>query len=102
MLNTPISVGGKILNLYYVVYYTISSISDESAWFFNEQYMIYSPAPASEDSIASWKIDELWILFFPTSLMKMSLNFKFFYNYFTPLFFESSGSGVSINANNSV
>jgi hypothetical protein len=34
--------------------------------------------------------------------MKMSLNFKFFYNYFTPLFFEFSGSGVSINANNSV
>jgi hypothetical protein len=39
---------------------------------------------------------------FPTSLMKTSLNFKFLYNYFTPLFFESSGSGVSINANNSV
>jgi hypothetical protein len=35
---------------------------------------------------------ELCILFFPTSLMKMSLNFKFLYNYFTPLFFESSGS----------
>jgi hypothetical protein len=34
--------------------------------------------------------------------MKMSLNFKFLYNYFTPLFFEFSGSGVSINANNSV
>jgi hypothetical protein len=34
--------------------------------------------------------------------MKMSLNFKFLYNYFTPLFFESSGSGVSINANKSV
>jgi hypothetical protein len=47
---------------------------------------------------------ELCILFFPTSLMKMtiSLYFKFLYNYFTPLFFESSGSGVSINANNSV
>jgi hypothetical protein len=46
---------------------------------------------------------ELCILFFPTSLMKMSLNFKFLYNYFTIyLFFESSGSGVSINANNSV
>jgi hypothetical protein len=30
---------------------------------------------------------ELCILFFPTSLMKMSLNFKFLYNYFTPLFF---------------
>jgi hypothetical protein len=44
---------------------------------------------------------ELCILFFSTSLMKMSLNFKFLYNYFTPLFFESSGSGVSINANNS-
>jgi hypothetical protein len=43
---------------------------------------------------------ELCILFFPTSLMKMSLNFKFLYNYFTPLFFEFSGSGVSINANN--
>jgi hypothetical protein len=41
-------------------------------------------------------------LFFPISLMKMSLNFKCLYNYFTPLFFESSGSGVSINANNSV
>jgi hypothetical protein len=39
---------------------------------------------------------------FPTSLMKMSLNFKFLYNYFTPLFFEFSGSGVSINASNSV
>jgi hypothetical protein len=35
--------------------------------------------------------------------MKMSLNFKFLYYYFTPLCFESSGSGVSIlNANNSV
>jgi hypothetical protein len=45
---------------------------------------------------------DLCILFFPTSLMKMSLNFKFLYNYFTPLFFESSGYGVSINANNSV
>jgi hypothetical protein len=45
---------------------------------------------------------ELCILFFPTSLMKMSLNFKFLYNCFTPLFFEFSGSGVSINANNSV
>jgi hypothetical protein len=45
---------------------------------------------------------ELCILFFPTSLMKMSLNFKFLYYYFTSLFFESSGSGVSINANNSV
>jgi hypothetical protein len=31
--------------------------------------------------------------------MKISLNFN---NYFTPLFFEFSGSGVSINANNSV
>jgi hypothetical protein len=29
---------------------------------------------------------ELCILFFPTSLMKMSLNFKFLYTYFTPLF----------------
>jgi hypothetical protein len=45
---------------------------------------------------------ELCILFSPTSLMKMSLNFKFFYNYFTLIFFESSGSGVLINANNSV
>jgi hypothetical protein len=47
---------------------------------------------------------ELCILFFRTSLMKMtiSLYFKFLYNYFTPLFFESSGFGVSINANNSV
>jgi hypothetical protein len=45
---------------------------------------------------------ELCILFFPTSLMKMSLNFKFLYYYFTSLFFESSVSGVSINANNSV
>jgi hypothetical protein len=27
--------------------------------------------------------------------MKMSLNFKFLYNYFTPLFFESCESGVS-------
>jgi hypothetical protein len=45
---------------------------------------------------------ELCILFFPTSLMKMSLNFNFFYNNFTTLFFESSGSGFSINANNSV
>jgi hypothetical protein len=47
-----------------MVYYTIS---DESAWLFNEQYMIYSRAPASEDSIASWKIalwHELCILFF--------------------------------------
>jgi hypothetical protein len=34
--------------------------------------------------------------------MKMSLNFKFLYNYFTTLFFEFSGSGVSINAINSV
>jgi hypothetical protein len=45
---------------------------------------------------------ELCILFFPTSLMKTSLNFKFLYNYFTPLFFESSGSRVSISAKNSV
>jgi hypothetical protein len=45
---------------------------------------------------------ELWVLFFPTSFMKKSLNFKFLYNYFTPLFFEFSGSGVSINANNIV
>jgi hypothetical protein len=45
---------------------------------------------------------ELCILFFPKSLMKMSLSFKFFYYYFTPLFFEYSRSGVSINANNSV
>jgi hypothetical protein len=28
--------------------------------------------------------------------------FKFLYNYFTPIFFEFSGSGVSINSNNSV
>jgi hypothetical protein len=34
--------------------------------------------------------------------MKMSLNFKFLYYYFTSLFFEFSGSGVSINANNNV
>jgi hypothetical protein len=34
--------------------------------------------------------------------MTISLYVKFLYNYFTPLFFESSGSGVSINANNSV
>jgi hypothetical protein len=45
---------------------------------------------------------ELCILFFRTSLMKMSLDFKFLYNYFAPLFFEFSGPGVSINANNSV
>jgi hypothetical protein len=44
---------------------------------------------------------ELCILFCPTSLMKMSLNLKF-YNYFTPVFFESYRSGVSISANNSV
>jgi hypothetical protein len=36
-----------------IVYYTIS---EESACFFNEQY---TRAPASEDSIASWKI-ALW------------------------------------------
>jgi hypothetical protein len=46
--------------------------------------------------------DELCILFFPTSFMKKSLNFKFLYNYFTSIFFEFSRSGVSINANNSV
>jgi hypothetical protein len=34
--------------------------------------------------------------------MKMSLNFKFLFNYFTPLFFQSSEFGVSINADNSV
>jgi hypothetical protein len=34
--------------------------------------------------------------------MKMSLNFKFIFNYFTPIFFQSSEFGVSINANNSV
>jgi hypothetical protein len=45
---------------------------------------------------------ELCTLFFPTSLMKMSLNFLILYNYFAPLFFEFSESGVSINANNSV
>jgi hypothetical protein len=37
-----------------------------------------------------------------TSFMKMSLNFKFLYNYFPPQFFEFSESGDSINANNSV
>jgi hypothetical protein len=34
--------------------------------------------------------------------MKMSLNFKFIFNYFTPIFFQSSEFGVSINTNNSV
>jgi hypothetical protein len=45
---------------------------------------------------------ELCMLFFPTSFMKKSLNFKFLYDYFTRLFFEFSGSGISVNANNNV
>jgi hypothetical protein len=44
--------------------------------------MIYSRAPASEVVLRVEKshfVQELCILFFPTSLMKMSLNFKFLY-----------------------
>jgi hypothetical protein len=74
----------------------------ESAWFFNEQYMIYSRAPGSEDSTASWKI-ALWsrIVYTIFSNVAYENESQFLYNYFTPLFFESSWSD-SINTNNSV
>jgi hypothetical protein len=66
----------------------------------------YTRALASEDSIASWKI-ALWSRIVYTIFSNIAyenesiLNF-FICNYFTSLFFESSGSGVSVNANNRV